>query len=455
MAKFVGKSTIIEHKGLAKLKTFCANSKPYLVCRDETVTDVGIDGEIEICFENADGKTEASGERIKFQLKSTESDNSYIQSESDTSFNFYANKNDLEYWARHKQDVLLIIYDARNDKLYGRKITNNDYKSQSQKKKKFPVTFHKESCLLSENNFDFHKNYSVSIKERLCFDLEEPALTNMFRVRKFPKTLYIYKTKFTTKESVYKSLDNKEISLPEFVIYNKFLYTFVPPKIQSQIFKDAIIDEATQQTIEYSKISKDKDLRNHFVELVRVYFKKFLGSKGIYFSKDHKRYYFRIREGEGVRSILARTRKRGRLTPKEVAKFYTYGKYQFFRHVAFRIDFLHSENIYLCITPTYFLTIDGKNAVDGKIASKFIIPQKNIEYNPQVADRIHTIFSYLAKENEDIIVTNSDDVEIEISSYIPLTLPFSISTDDKGFPQYLKRQREKRQKESQRTLFND
>jgi len=40
MGKFIGKGTIIEHKGLAKLKTFCANNIPFLVCRDETVTDV-------------------------------------------------------------------------------------------------------------------------------------------------------------------------------------------------------------------------------------------------------------------------------------------------------------------------------------------------------------------------------------------------------------------------------
>jgi hypothetical protein len=123
MPKYIGKGTVIEHKGMAKLKVFCANNTPFLVCRDETITDLGIDGEIEISFTNEDGKIEATGERIKFQLKSTESDNSYIQEESDSEFKFYANKDDVEYWAKHKQDVLLIIYDVRKDKLYGKKIT--------------------------------------------------------------------------------------------------------------------------------------------------------------------------------------------------------------------------------------------------------------------------------------------------------------------------------------------
>ncbi len=97
MPKYIGRGTVTEHKGLAKLKTFCAKKTPFLVCRDETITDVGINGEIEISLTNEYGKIEATGERIKFQLKSTESDNSYIQSESDSEFKFYANRDDVNF----------------------------------------------------------------------------------------------------------------------------------------------------------------------------------------------------------------------------------------------------------------------------------------------------------------------------------------------------------------------
>lgn len=455
MPKLIGRSTIIEHKGLAKLKTFCANNIPFLVCRDETITDVGIDGEIELCLKNADGKTAASGERIKFQLKSTESDNSYIQNEDDYSFKFFASKDDIEYWSKHKQDVLLIIYDVRNDKLYGKKITQNDFKTQSQKRIKWPVIFNKEDCILSENNFDFHKKYSTSIKERLNFDLKESASTNLFKIRKYPENIYAYETDFTNKKSVYTALQDKEIMPPEFIIYNKFIYTFVSPKNQPKYFQQSVIKTATEKIIHYKDIAHNKDLRNHFTELIRVYLKKFLGSKGIYLNKDHNRFYFSIREGEAIRSILAKTRKQGRLTPKQVVKFYTYGKYQFYRHHAFEIEILHAENIYLCITPTYFITTDGKTPIDGRIASKFIIPQKNMEFNPKVADNVYTIYSYLAKDNDNIIVTNSDSIEIEISSYILLSLPYSIPIDDKGFPQYLRRQSDIKEEQSKLRLFNE
>lgn len=197
-------------------------------------------------------------------------------------------------------------------------------------------------------------------------------------------------------------------------------------------------------------------MRNHFVELIRIYFKKLLGSKGIYLNKDYNRFYFGIKKEEPVRSIFAKTRKQGRKSPKEVAKFYTYGKYQFFRHSAFEIEFLHAENMYICITPTYFITTDGKTPAGGILASKFIIPQKSREFNPNVANNVHTIFSYLSNSDGDgITVSNQDNIEIEFSSYIPQILPFSISTDDKGFSNYLKQQMKIRQKESVQTLFTN
>lgn len=453
MPKYIGRGTVTEHKGLAKLKTFCADNTPFLVCRDETITDVGIDGEIEISLTNEEGKIEATGERIKFQLKTTESDNSYIQEETDSEFKFYASKDDVEYWAKHKQDVLLIIYDVRKDKLYGKKITLNDFQTQKQNKVKYPVFFRKEECLLEASNFDFHKKYSTSIKKRLNFDLHEPALTNLFRVRKFPKVIYTYETDFTKKETVFKSIPEDSV-VPEFVIYNKIIYTFVEPRNQGECFRTLIAKTETEKTIQFRNVANDKDKRNHFIELIKIYFKKFLRSKGIHYNKDYYRYYFSVKKDEAVRSIFARTRKQGRKSPKEVAKFYTYGKYQFFRHSAFEIEFIHAESMYMCITPTYFITTDGKTPADGKLASKFIIPQKSREYNPSVANNVHTIFSYLSnEENDGITVPNNDGLEIEFSSYIPQKLPFSIATDDKGFPEYLKRQRKIQEKASVQTLF--
>jgi len=454
MSKFIGNNTIVEHKGLAKLKTFCANHIPFLLCRDETITDVGIDGEIEICLKNADGKTEATGERIKFQLKSTESDQSYIRAENDIEFSFYASKNDLEYWIKHQQDVLLIIYDVRNNVLYAKKITKHDFNTQSLQKR-LPIYFNKKDCELTGEQFDFHNKFSTAIKERLNFDTKEPASSNIFRIKKHPKLLYQYLTDFTNKESVYKSLPDKSIILPQFILYDQNVFTFCEPKNQSEYFQEHIIKSEDKQIFQWKDVKTDKIMRNHYSELLRIYLKQFFGSKGIYLNKEHNRFYFGIRQGEAERSIQALTRKRGILSAKQVVKFYSYGKYQFFKHHAFAMEFIHSEDIYVCFTPTYLITADGKNPVDGKTASKFINWMKRREYNPDVANHIQTIFSFLAGKNEDITVSNPDNLEIMLSSWIPFTLPFSIPTDRKGFDRHIKRETKIKVVKSQTILFNE
>jgi hypothetical protein len=62
---------------------------------------------------------------MKVQIKTTSSDNSYIRNEKTNSFEFYPRKEDLDYWNKYRKngiEVLLVIYDQRNDSLYCKKL---------------------------------------------------------------------------------------------------------------------------------------------------------------------------------------------------------------------------------------------------------------------------------------------------------------------------------------------
>ncbi len=101
---------------------------------------------------------------------------------------------------------------------------------------------------------------------------------------------------------------------------------------------------------------------------------------------------------------------------KRLQNFIRMANTSFIDTLLLKIEFLHAESMYMCITPTYFITTDGKTPADGKLASKFIIPQKSREFNPNVANNIHTIFSYLSNpEGDGITVPNQDNIEIEFS----------------------------------------
>ncbi len=75
-------------------------------------------------------------------------------------------------------------------------------------------------------------------------------MTNLFRVRKFPKILFTYETDFTKKETLYKSVPENTL-IPECIIYNQILYTLVEPRNQSEYFKTHIVKPETEKTIHF------------------------------------------------------------------------------------------------------------------------------------------------------------------------------------------------------------
>jgi tetratricopeptide (TPR) repeat protein len=147
----------IDNLGLARLTKFCAKHKPQLSWRETPKDDIGLDGEIELY----DKKGKPHAKVIKVQLKSTEKDNSYIKNENEKTqtFTFYAEKNHVDYWQKVENDVLLIIYDGRNDeeKLYAKRIENIDV--ESVKTKSVPIEFNKITDLIDEKDCDFIERF--------------------------------------------------------------------------------------------------------------------------------------------------------------------------------------------------------------------------------------------------------------------------------------------------------
>ena len=99
MSKYVTDTHITGDKGVAAFHQYCANHKPYILWKPETVNDFGIDGEVELTNVTSDGKLEATGEILKIQIKSTLK-GSYIHKETEDSFQFKPRKEDAEYWLR-------------------------------------------------------------------------------------------------------------------------------------------------------------------------------------------------------------------------------------------------------------------------------------------------------------------------------------------------------------------
>lgn len=80
-------------------------------------------------YYNEDRKIEPLGEIMKVQIKTAGTASSYIRNETSGSFEFYPRKEDIEYWEKYKKnglEVLLVIYDQRNDILYCKNVIDTD-----------------------------------------------------------------------------------------------------------------------------------------------------------------------------------------------------------------------------------------------------------------------------------------------------------------------------------------
>ncbi|MCU0445234.1 MAG: DUF4365 domain-containing protein [Microscillaceae bacterium] len=163
MSKINSETRIIDNKGNAALATFCANHIPAISWKPIPIDDIGIDGQAELFNNN----NEPLSEIIYIQLKSTEKDKSYIKNENpnNKTFTFYAEKSHVEYWQNLSNDVLLVIYDNRDDanRLYAKKIENIDLKNTGTKS--VPIQFHQENDLLDVSKNDFLDRFSRTLNK--------------------------------------------------------------------------------------------------------------------------------------------------------------------------------------------------------------------------------------------------------------------------------------------------
>lgn len=102
------RNALIERAGLLAVEAACNNLD--LIWRDLLQEDVGIDGTIEIAIGEF-----PTGKLIGAQVKSGAS---YIRSETPTTFRFYPDADDMQYWASVSIPMFLLLHDPRIGTVY-------------------------------------------------------------------------------------------------------------------------------------------------------------------------------------------------------------------------------------------------------------------------------------------------------------------------------------------------
>ncbi|MEQ8945949.1 MAG: DUF4365 domain-containing protein [Balneola sp.] len=400
MAKYIPEQHVTGELGVNQFHNYCLRHKPFIIFREESKSDFGIDGEVEIAEYDDTKKLVASGEIIKVQIKST-AKGSYIHKETETSFEFRANQDDVDYWNKHNLGVILVIFDEKNETLYAKKIDQFDVVTI---KTRVPIQFDKEKNRLIVGDNDFRERFSTQFKSRVDFSRREKIALNIFPFSKLPKYLFEYKSHYKDPKEIYKIVFGDDA--PNFKIDGDSIYTMYDVTLFSE-FRDKIIDYNTKVRHSFKKSLMDENLHNVCAELINKQFSETVYKKKINFNRKYKRYFFTPlfqefdeKTGRFPTRIVTYTPKKRSTATRTVVSYHEYGKSQFYRHFAFETKpILIQDQLYLIINPQYFFTSDGKNPLDDPDEiTKLTNYLTAREFNQQNLNHIHFIHSYLSNK---------------------------------------------------------
>lgn len=399
MSKIITPQHITGEKGVVKFASFCVQHSPYLIFREETKNDFGIDGEVELTTINIDNKIEATGQILKIQLKSTKNGGSYISEENDDSFVFNASSKDIEYWNKHLLPVILVVYVEKENMLYAKSID----KTLAINKNSIKIPFDKKSNLLIEKQSNFNEVVNQKFVDRIQFGVKEKIFSNIFTIE-LPKFIYKYQCKFKNNKQVYEIIKEEGIDFPRFTVKSNFLYSFVDLKVISKNILGKILDNPKPiETILPSKfIQAKKDNRNIIIEILNSHIKDFFYKKRINYYKEHNRYFFALINKEPLKTKIKSENKsnevfeqisyqtKGRKIHRSVVTKYHYHDTYFYKHIGFQIKYEWFDNfLVLIIEPKYHYSKDGKNPLDNpkritRLNNQIKVSERNAHYNNHI-----------------------------------------------------------------------
>ena len=417
MSKTVLASHIIGERGVNAFENYCNRHQPYIIWRETIKNDFGIDGEVELTEVTSDGKTRPISQTLKVQIKSTQSDKSYMQDETDDSFSFYPKDSDLEYWRNYRQygyEVLLVVFDGRGgqEKLYCKLVSAvNEVQLQKKgKRKTSPIVFSKTDNLLVAGQNGFDVKYRASFAGRVDFAVTETLDTNMWPFRSVPRQLFTYPTHYKNRGDIFKKLSYDDA--PFFVIKNSLIYTFVPLEKTFQKFFVQVVSEGQKRSdYAFRDVVDSAVLRTYYVELLNEYIRDFMGKRGLKYQRDFRRYYFNLREPEVERTATYTSRVHRKKSEKTVVKYYEYAADKFYRHDAVSLQPLFVDNrVYLVVSPKYLFTLDRTTPLPGDKITRYTNYLNMRVWNNGVLSQLHFWHDFLARSGGEITVFDGGPV---------------------------------------------
>lgn len=336
---------------------------------------------------------------IQIQSKATQGS---FESETDTSFVFRCDQEDLNYWLMGNVPFVLVVSRPSTREAYWMSI--KDYFNTSEKRKTRKIIFDKQRDRFDASCKDALIRLAMPADAGLYFAppiKHETLYSNLLKVAYYPEHLYVTQTPYRKAEDLRAELKARNIlGENEWILKNKSIYSF------NDLDRNPWTTFCETGTLEKhdSKewaLSEDPDRRRDFVQLLKHCLRAKARTLDLWWSKDQRCYFFKPTDDLSTRSLPYKsiTNETSRDVFRAYYKLNKPDEIAFYRHSAFKSAFNRYEGEwYLEITPTYYFTRDGKTP-DGFYEER-LKKMKEIEDNPAVLGQVVMWAQYLSKHGE-------------------------------------------------------
>ncbi len=368
------------------------------IWRPLLIFDLGIDGEIEIC-DPASGQ--ATNSIVRVQAKATAQ---RFVAETDTTFEFACDQNDLDYWLCGNIPVILIICKPSSNEAYW--VSIRDYFKDLSARKSGRVRFNKQanrfesSCIGALRELSLPKDAGI-----YCAPLHqsESLISNLLEVSSFSPVIFVADTEYREARELWAKLNSIATQVgSEWILGDKRLISF--HDLSEHPF-DKISDRGTCEEFDSREWadSNDPDRRWQFIRLLNQSLKQLAHRLRLRYHTKYEYYYFPSTRGLQTQHVSYPSIYRH--ASREVFKAYMKKDVPrdiaYCRHSAFSGRFLHTDDRwFLEITPTYHFSCDGRN--EDFYREEHLKGIKRLERNPAVLGQVMMWSDYLRREVGDL-----------------------------------------------------
>ena len=275
-----------------------------------------------------------------------------------------------------------------------------------------------------------NSNYKLLILNGVADKITETLYSNLFKVKKTPKSVYIGKTKYNTKSKLDEILQKKNINFlaSKCVLHDKKIITFENlHNLDSAFSKIVCEDEIEMELIRYWLNDKDKSkiiqslLNKKIIDIAHVH--------KINYDPQTKKIFYAILDNKNIRTETWLTRYGGPSKKIVAHKIIDPKLGNHYIHDALNAKIIIiNDMLYLKLNPTKLVTLDKKKPSKEMIYGPTITKETYRIYNKQY---LNSLLFWIAKLGnggdiviDDLVISNMP-VETKIHRGIKHDIPVS------------------------------